>query len=70
MVFKWTLIIFGTMAIALFLLGKVLAFLNPPRRGQPRPPLLATVERTLRWTVLVPIGVAVVLLALALSGLS
>ncbi len=68
MVFKWTLIIFGTMAVALFLLGKVLAFMNPPRPGRPRPPLLSTVERALRWTVLVPIGVAVVLLALALSG--
>jgi multisubunit Na+/H+ antiporter MnhB subunit len=68
MVFKWTLIIFGTVAIALFLLGKVLAFLNPPRPGRPRPPVLKTVERALRWTVLVPIGVAVVLLALALSG--
>jgi hypothetical protein len=54
--------------VALFVLGKVLAFLNPPRAGRRRPPVLGRVERALRWTVLVPIAVAVVLLGLALSG--
>src|ERR1700758_3281740 len=38
MVFKWALVAFGVTAAALFALGKVLAFLNPPRPGRPRPP--------------------------------
>jgi hypothetical protein len=70
MIFKWALVAFGAAAIALFILGKVLAFINPPRPGRARPPLLARVERALRWAVLLPLAIAVVLLALALSGLS
>ena len=68
MVFKWTLILFGAAAAALFVLGKVLAFLNPPRPGRPGPPLLARVERALRWTLLVPIAVGILLLGLALAA--
>ena len=68
MVFKWTLVAFGAVAVALFVLGKVLAFLNPPRPGHPGPPLLRRVERALRFTVLVPLAIAVVLLVLALAG--
>jgi hypothetical protein len=68
MLMKWTLIAFGIAAIALFVLSKVLGFLNPPRPGRPRPPLLGRVERTLRWTVLIPFALAVVLLVLALTG--
>ncbi len=70
MLFKWILIAFGLAAVALWVLGKVLAFLNPPRPGRSRPPLLRTVERTLRWTVLVPLVAALVLLGLALSGVT
>jgi hypothetical protein len=66
MVFKWTLVAFALAATALFILSKVLAFLNPPRPGRPRPPFLQQVERTLRWAVLVPLAIAVCLLALAL----
>jgi hypothetical protein len=68
MVFKWTLVVFGTAAGTLFVIGKLLAFLNPPRRGRPAPPLVRRVERALRWTLLVPLAIAVVLLVLALGG--
>jgi len=68
MVFKWILIVFATAAVTLFLLGKVLAFLNPPRPGRPRPPTQAKVEWALRWTLLLPLAIAGVLLVLALSG--
>jgi hypothetical protein len=67
MVFKWVLVMFGVAAAALFVLGKALAFMNPPRPGRPRPPLLRRVERTLRWAVLVPLVLAVGMLALALG---
>jgi len=66
MVFKWTLIAFGLAAVALFILSKAIAFLNPPRPGRPRPPVLRRIERTLRWVVLVPLAIAVCLLAFAL----
>ena len=68
MVFKWALVAFGVAAVTLIVLGKVLAFLNPPRPGRPRPPLVRRVERALYITVLVPLAVAVVLLVLALAG--
>jgi len=67
MVFKWTLLTFGIATATLFVLGKVLAFLNPPRPGRARPPLLRRVERTLRWMVLVPLVLALAMLALALG---
>ena len=69
MVFKWALVAFGVAAVALFVLSKVLAFLNPPRPGRPGPPLLRRVERALRWTLLVPLAIAVILLVLALAGI-
>ena len=68
MVFKWALVAFGVTAVALFVLSKVLAFLNPPRPGRPGPPLVRRVERALRFTVLVPLAIAVALLILALAG--
>ena len=68
MVFKWALVAFGVAAAGLFILGKALAFMNPPRPGRPRPPLLRRVERTLRWVVLVPLALALGMLALALGA--
>jgi hypothetical protein len=68
MVFKWTLLVFGTAMVVLFLLGKVLAFLNPPRPGRPMPRLARRVKRALRFTILVPVAVAVLLLVLALAA--
>ena len=34
MVFKWALIVFGLAAVVLFVLTKVIGFLNPPRPGR------------------------------------
>ena len=68
LVFKWTLVAFGIAAIVLFVLSKILAFMNPPRPERPRPPMLRRVERALRWTVIIPFALAVVLLVLALTG--
>lgn len=68
LVFKWTLVAFGIAAIVLFVLSKILAFMNPPRPERPRPPMLRRVERALRWTVIVPFALAVILLVLALTG--
>ena len=70
MIFKWALVAFGAAAVALFILGKVLAVMNPPRPGRARPLLLGRVERALRWAVLLPLAIAVTMLVLALSGLS
>jgi len=69
MLIKWVLTAFAIAAVVLYVLSKVLAFMNPPRPGRPGPPLLRRVERTLRWTLLVPLALAVLLLVLALSGL-
>jgi hypothetical protein len=66
MLFKWVLIFFGVLSIALFVLSKAIAFMNPPRPGRPQPPMLRRVRRTLTWTVLVPAVAALVLLAVAL----
>jgi hypothetical protein len=68
MLIKWILIAFGVAALALFVLSKVLAFMNPPRPHRPKPPLLIRVERALRWTVIVPLVLAVALLVIALTG--
>ena len=66
MLFKWVLIFFGALSIALFVLGKAIAFMNPPRPGRAQPPILRRVRRTLTWTVLVPAVAALVLLAVTL----
>ena len=66
MLIKWLLIVFGALSAALFVLSKLLAWVNPPRPSQPRPPALRRVERALRWSVLVPAGLALALLAFTL----
>ena len=66
MLVKWVLVIFGALAAVLFVLSKLLAWLNPPRPGRPRPPLLGRVERALRWSVLVPAALALALLGFTL----
>jgi hypothetical protein len=66
MVFKWVLILFTVLAIALFVLSKAIVFMNPPRPGRPLPPMLGRVRRALTWTVLVPAALALVLLAATL----
>jgi hypothetical protein len=66
LVFKWALILFGCFSIALFVLSKAIAFMNPPRPGRPLPPMLRRVRRTLTWTVFVPAALALLLLAVTL----
>ena len=66
MLFKWVLIFFSALSLALFVLSKAIAFMNPPRPGHPQPVLLGRVRRTLTWTVLVPAVAALVLLAVTL----
>lgn len=66
MIVKWVLVTFALAALALYLLTKLISFLNPPRPGRPRPPLLRRVEQTLRWTVIIPAIVGLVILALTL----
>jgi hypothetical protein len=66
MVFKWALILFAVLSVALFVLSKAIAFMNPPRPGRPAPRILGQVQRALTWTVLVPAALALVLLAVTL----
>jgi hypothetical protein len=66
MIVKWVLVAFALAAGTLWVLGKVLAFLNPPRPGQPLPVARHRVNRALRWTVLLPAAAALFLLGLAL----
>jgi hypothetical protein len=66
MLIKWTFIAFGVATVALYVLGKVLAFFNPSRPGRAGPPVLQRVERALRWTLLIPLALAGALLAIAL----
>jgi hypothetical protein len=65
-IFKWALILFGTLAIGLLVLSKLLAILHPPRPGRPPSRALRQVERALRWSVLIPAALAVLLLILAM----
>jgi hypothetical protein len=70
MLIKWTLLFFGTCAVALVVLSKLIGFLNPPRPGRPRPPVLRRIDRALRWTVLIPaaIGLAILVVTLWLAA--
>ena len=67
-VVKWVLVLFALAALGLVVVAKVMAFLNPPRPGQPRPPALRRVERSLWWTVAWGLALGVGILVLALIG--
>jgi predicted MFS family arabinose efflux permease len=58
---KWALVFFAVTALGLVVLTKLITFLDPPRPGRPRGPLLRRLERALRWSVIVPalLGLAV-----------
>ncbi|HTY76455.1 MAG TPA: hypothetical protein VMI34_01450 [Candidatus Bathyarchaeia archaeon] len=66
MVIKWTLLFFAVLSVALVVLTKLISFLNPPRPGRPRPPVLRRLERTLRWSVLIPAVIGLVVLVVTL----
>ena len=70
MVIKWTLMFFAALSLALVVLSKVVSFMNPPRPGRPRPPVLRRLDRMLRWSVLIPavIGLAVLVVTLWLGA--
>jgi hypothetical protein len=64
--FKWVLVFFAVLSLGLLALAKVISFLNPPRPGRPAPPILRSVTRALRWSVIVPALLGLALLALTL----
>ena len=66
MLIKWTLFFFGACAVTLVVLSKVLGFLNPPRPGRPLAPVLRRVHRMLRWSVLIPAAIGLVVLVVTL----
>jgi len=61
---------FAALSLALVVLSKLVSFMNPPRPGRPRPPLLRRLDRMLRWSVLIPaaIGLAVLVVTLWLGA--
>ena len=66
MLVKWTLVFFVALSLGLVVLSKVITFVNPPRPGRPRAPVLRRIDRMLRWTVLVPAVLGLVVLAVTL----
>ncbi len=64
--FKWVLLFFAVLSLGLFALTKVISFLNPPRPGRPEPPILRSVTRALRWSVITPALLGLALLVLTL----
>ncbi len=64
--FKWVLVFFAVLSLGLFALTKVISFLNPPRPGRPEPPMLRSVTRALRWSVITPALLGLALLAFTL----
>jgi len=65
-IFKWALVLFGSLTLGLAVVSKVLGFLNPPRPGRPEPRLLARTRRALRWSVLFPALLGLAILAATL----
>jgi hypothetical protein len=66
MLVKWTLVFFVALSLGLVVLSKIIAFVNPSRPGRPRAPVLRRIDRMLRWTVLVPAVLGLVVLAVTL----
>jgi hypothetical protein len=63
---KWVLVFFAVLSLGLFVVSKIIGFLNPPRPGRPEPPILRSVSRALRWSVIVPALLGLAILALTL----
>jgi predicted MFS family arabinose efflux permease len=63
---KWALVFFAVTALGLVVLTKLITFLDPPRPGRPRGPLLRRLERALRWSVIVPALLGLAVLAITL----
>jgi predicted secreted protein len=65
-VVKWTLVFFVALSLGLVALSKIIGFVNPPRPGRPRAPMLRRIDRMLRWTVLAPALLGLVVLVVTL----
>ena len=63
---KWVLVFFAVVSLGLVVLTKLITFLDPPRPGRPRGPLLRRAERALRWSVIVPVLLGLAILVLTL----
>ena len=63
---KWVLVFFAVLSLGLYVLTKLITFLDPPRPGRPRGPVLQRVERALRWSVIVPALLGLAILAITL----
>ena len=66
MILKWAFVAFALAVLALYALTKLISLVNPPRPGRPAPLLLVRTRRALRWSVLVPALLGLVILALTL----
>jgi hypothetical protein len=66
MLVKWTLVFFAALSLGFVVLSKVISFLNPPRPGRPRAPVLRRIDRMLRWSVFIPAAVGLIVLVVTL----
>jgi hypothetical protein len=66
MLVKWTLVFFVVLSLGFVVLSKVVSFFNPPRPGRPRAPVLRRIDRMLRWSVIVPAAVGLIVLVVTL----
>jgi hypothetical protein len=66
MLVKWTLVFFMALSLGFVVLSKVISFLNPPRPGRPRAPVLRRIDRMLRWSVFIPVAVGLIVLVVTL----
>ncbi|HWM79013.1 MAG TPA: hypothetical protein VNS56_15655 [Methylomirabilota bacterium] len=66
MLVKWTLVFFVALSLGFVVLSKVISFLNPPRPGRPRAPVLRRIDRMLRWSVFIPAAVGLIVLVVTL----
>ena len=67
---KWVLVFFAVLSLGLYVLTKLITFLDPPRPGRPHGPMLRRIERALRWSVIVPalLGLAILIVTLWRGG--
>ena len=66
MLVKWTLVFFVALSLGFVVLSKVISFLNPPRPGRPRAPVLRRIDRMLRWSVFIPAAAGLIVLVVTL----
>ena len=65
-IFKWALVLFGSLTLGLAVVSRVPGSPTPPRPGRPEPRLLARTRRALRWSVLFPALLGLAILAATL----